>query len=83
MSRTTTGRCWTCEVRYEWPRKGSSRLLARAWCPECGAKLRQTTRSAQIPVVEEVPTIAYTHSEAKRKAADPGLARKRGLGGGS
>lgn len=42
------GKCTTCKVRHEWPARLTK--LADAKCPGCGAPLKRTTWSVQLPV---------------------------------
>lgn len=50
----TKGRCWKCNVIYEW--KGKP-LLRDSACPECRCKLHPTVHFCKAPRRYETPRI--------------------------
>jgi len=48
----TQGKCVRCWVRWTWNRRP---LLRDAYCPDCGAKLYQTSYRLRWPVREKQP----------------------------
>ena len=47
-NRVRQGKCTTCKVRHEWPVHLTK--LADAKCPACGAALKRTTWTVNLPV---------------------------------
>lgn len=54
MKPTRQGKCPKCWIRFVWPHK-KGRELKKAFCPECGNKLEQTTHLSHYRVKYETP----------------------------
>ena len=71
MVEMRQGKCVECRVAFTWP--ATLMPLKNAYCPQCGAKLHQTTHLLQW--TWKLDTRPYTYGQAyhlrKREAPKP------------